>query len=60
MERIFWVECPTCHAWFYANYNELRHAGVKLFCPACHGRFLPEEAASLDDRWQGDVAARPA
>jgi hypothetical protein len=50
MERIFWVECPTCHGRFYCNYDELRHAGVALFCPFCHARFLPDAAAWLDDR----------
>jgi hypothetical protein len=50
MERIFWVGCPSCAERFYCNYNELRHAGVPLMCPFCHRRFLPEEAAWLDDR----------
>jgi predicted Zn finger-like uncharacterized protein len=50
MEKIFWVSCPSCRADFYANYQELRHAAVSLFCPRCHHRFLPEEAAWLDDR----------
>ncbi len=49
MERIFWVECPTCHGRFYCNYDELRHAGVPLFCPFCHARFLPEQAAWLSE-----------
>lgn len=50
MERIFWAECPQCHESFYANYNEMRETGVKLYCPFCRHRFLPEEAASLDER----------
>ncbi len=50
MERIFWVECPQCDCKFYCNHTEMRHAGVKLFCPSCHARFLPEEAKSLDER----------
>jgi len=50
MERVFWVECPACHGRFYANYDELRHAGVALFCPFCHARFLPDAAAWLEDR----------
>ena len=50
MERIFWVECPDCHGKFYCNYDEMRHAGVNLHCPSCDSRFLPEGAASLDDR----------
>lgn len=56
MERIFWVECPTCDTMFYCNHKEMRNAGVKLFCPSCHARFLPEEAKSLDER-QDDVAS---
>jgi len=50
MERIFWVECPGCHKSFYCNHGEMRHAGIKLFCPFCRARFLPGEAAALDER----------
>ena len=50
MERVFWVECPDCHEKFYCNYREMRHAGVKLMCPSCRARFLPDDAASLDER----------
>jgi len=50
MERVFWVECCECHGRFYCDYRELRHAGVPLLCPFCHARFLPDEAAALDDR----------
>ena len=50
MERVFWVGCPGCGCRFYANYDELRHARVALFCPTCHRRFLPDDAAWLDDR----------
>ena len=50
MERIFWAECPGCHGRFYCNYGEMRHAGVKLECPFCRKHFLPEGAASLDER----------
>jgi ssDNA-binding Zn-finger/Zn-ribbon topoisomerase 1 len=50
MERIFWVECPECDCKFYCYHKEMRHAGVKLFCPSCHARFLPEEAKSLYER----------
>ena len=39
-------ECPTCHGRFYGNYDELRHAGVALYCPFCHARFLPAEAVT--------------
>jgi len=52
MERIFWAECPTCRGKFYCSHRELRHAGVKLLCPFCHARFLPDDAASLDERDQ--------
>lgn len=50
MERIFWVECPQCKGKFYCNHKEMRAAGVKCFCPFCQARFLPDEAASLDER----------
>jgi hypothetical protein len=50
MERIFWAQCPKCSGRFYCNYGELRHAGVKLECPFCEAKFLPEEAKSLDER----------
>ncbi|HXQ53904.1 MAG TPA: MJ0042-type zinc finger domain-containing protein [Stellaceae bacterium] len=50
MERIFWAECPHCHGRFYCNHQELRHSGQRLFCPFCRTRFVPEAAASLDDR----------
>jgi len=50
MERIFWVECPQCRGSFYCNHKETRHAQVKLFCPFCRARFLPDEAAFLDER----------
>jgi hypothetical protein len=50
MERIFWAQCPKCSGRFYANYGELRHAGVELECPFCEARFLPAEASSLDER----------
>lgn len=51
MERLFMAECPECHEKFACHYEEMRHAKVKLFCPACRHRFMPEEAASLDERW---------
>ena len=50
MERIFWVECAQCRGSFYCNYGEMRHAGVKLECPFCEAKFVPEEAKSLDER----------
>ncbi len=54
MERVFWVECPSCHGKFYCNYDEMRHSGIKLQCPSCRSRFLPEAAASLDERVNDD------
>ncbi len=51
MERIFWVECRACHGKFYFDYT-LRHAGLQLICPYCKEKFLPEEAAWLDERWR--------
>jgi hypothetical protein len=53
------VGCRQCHGAFYCNYGELRHAGVALLCPFCHERFLPDDAASIDERW-GDTEAAPA
>jgi hypothetical protein len=50
MERIFWVECRDCHGRFYCNWGEMRNTGVKLMCPFCQARFLPGEAAALDER----------
>ncbi|MDE3074067.1 MAG: hypothetical protein KGJ86_01445 [Chloroflexota bacterium] len=52
MERIFWVECAECHGKFYCDYA-LRHAGLKLICPYCANKFLPEQAASIDERQRG-------
>lgn len=49
MVRIFWVACPVCEEEFHAHYGELRHSGVKLLCPRCGERFLPEEAANVMD-----------
>jgi hypothetical protein len=51
MERLFMAECPCCHQSFACHYDEMRHAKIKLFCPSCRHRFAPEEAASLDERW---------
>ena len=49
MERIFLATCPACAYRFPCHYDELRHAGVKLFCGQCHERFLPEDAAEILD-----------
>ena len=51
MERIFWVECGQCHGKFYCDYT-LRNAGLQLICPYCKNKFLPDQAASLDERWR--------
>ena len=32
---------------------ELRHPGVKLICPYCGNRYLPDESAALDERQNG-------
>lgn len=56
MERIFWVTCPDCDGKFYCHYT-IRHAGVPLMCPFCRGRFLPEAAANLDERWPEETEA---
>lgn len=58
MERIFWAECCKCHGKFYCSYREMRHTGVKLMCPFCRSEFLPEDAASIDDRWIDESAER--
>jgi hypothetical protein len=57
MERVFWVDCPTCGGRFYANHADMRRSGVPLMCPTCRTRFLPEEAAALDERSDEDGAA---
>ena len=49
MPRIFWATCPACTKPFLVSW-ELRHAGVKLICPFCDDRFMPDEAAELDER----------
>ena len=60
MERVFWVECPGCQGRFYCHFDEMRHAGVQLICPFCRRRFLPDEAADVDDRWDDrDLKAAP-
>ena len=54
MDRIFWVECPACHGRFYCDWT-LRHAARQLICPRCQRRFLPAEAAWIDERWRGSA-----
>jgi hypothetical protein len=48
-ERAFWATCPSCLRAFIVSW-ELRHAGRQLICPFCKKRFLPDEAAALDER----------
>jgi DNA-directed RNA polymerase subunit RPC12/RpoP len=50
VNRVFWATCPACVKAFIVNW-ELRHAGRELICPYCSKRFLPEQAASLDERY---------
>ncbi|OFZ99407.1 MAG: hypothetical protein A3H35_19130 [Betaproteobacteria bacterium RIFCSPLOWO2_02_FULL_62_17] len=57
MERIFWAECPHCRGRFYCNHGEMRHAGVELECPFCAAKFLPEQAAALDERTEAPADA---
>lgn len=47
--RLFWATCPECLKAFVVD-QELRYAGRQLICPFCGHRFLPDEAAALDDR----------
>jgi hypothetical protein len=49
MDRTFTSVCPNCRKLFFVGW-ELRHAGVKLICPFCGNRHLPEESAELDER----------
>lgn len=48
-KHIFWATCPACAKDFLVD-GSLRHAGLKLICPFCAHRFLPDEAAKLDER----------
>jgi hypothetical protein len=50
VNRVFWATCPSCVKAFIVNW-ELRNAGRQLICPFCARRFLPDEAASLDERY---------
>ena len=52
MKRVFWASCPKCLKAFVVDW-ELRHAGRQLICPFCGNRFLPDEAAELDERHVG-------
>jgi hypothetical protein len=46
---VFWATCPQCDKAFLVD-RSLRHAGLKLICPYCSNRFLPDDAAKLDER----------
>jgi len=48
-KKIFWATCPECAKPFLVD-GALRHAGIKLICPFCSHRFLPDDAAALDER----------
>jgi hypothetical protein len=48
-KRIFWATCPECSKEFLVD-GSLRYAGIKLICPFCSHRFLPDDAAGLDER----------
>ena len=50
MNRVFWATCPGCMKPFVVAW-ELRHAAHQLICPFCSKRFLPDEAAALDERF---------
>jgi hypothetical protein len=54
MEKLFLASCPSCQYQFPCHYEEMRHAGVKLFCARCHHRFLPEEAGQIIDPPPGE------
>jgi uncharacterized Zn finger protein (UPF0148 family) len=49
MDRTFVSTCPNCKKPFFVGW-ELRYAGVKLICPFCGNRHLPEDSAELDER----------
>lgn len=48
-KRIFWATCPSCAGPFLVSW-ELRHSTYELICPFCRERFLPDQAAVLDER----------
>jgi uncharacterized protein YbaR (Trm112 family) len=50
MDRIFWVECPSCRTKFSVDYG-IRFVDVDLECPKCRNKFPVAEAASVDERW---------
>ena len=48
-KRVFGARCPQCKRMFVVDWG-LRYAGISLLCPFCSTRFLPDEAAELDER----------
>ena len=50
--NLVWSTCPKCVKPFVVGW-ELRHAGVKLICPFCNHRYLPEQSKAIDDRQTG-------
>ena len=44
------VVCPKDKGTGFLVDGSLRHAGIKLICPFCSHRFLPDDAAKLDER----------
>ena len=49
--RLFWSTCPKCIKPFVVEWA-LRHAGRQLICPYCRHRYLPDESAEIDDRYE--------
>ncbi|WNG85869.1 hypothetical protein C6A87_018305 [Mycobacterium sp. ITM-2016-00317] len=49
MERIFWVNCPTCDCRYPVD-SSLRHrTDVQLECPSCRGKFVVTAAAAISE-----------
>jgi uncharacterized Zn finger protein (UPF0148 family) len=51
MKKIFTSTCPKCKSTFVVSW-ELRHAGLKLICPICGHRYLPDKSLAIDEREQ--------
>ncbi|MHB8766655.1 MAG: hypothetical protein ACYDA8_20280 [Deferrisomatales bacterium] len=49
MERIFWVQCPSCPTRWYADWA-MRHGEHALICPSCGKEFRADEAPWRDER----------
>jgi hypothetical protein len=52
MKRVFMTRSPRCKKAFVVDW-ELRFFGRQLICPFCQQRFLPADAASLDEPHRG-------